>query len=171
MKLTNLTQRDSILLRFVIRLRYETQPEQLRHVLAGLRKLLLAHPKVAPEPARVRLAGLGETSLDLEVFAYVETQNWDEFLAIREDIVLRVLDVVAESGTALAVPAQTVYMTRDRGLDPQRSEAAEAEVHRWREDGQLPFPSFDKEFIELHRDTLDYRPADSQGSSDKPQKS
>ena len=37
--------------------------------------MLLAHPKVAPQPARVRLVGLGETSLNLEVFAYYMTRD------------------------------------------------------------------------------------------------
>ena len=129
--------------------------------------MLLAHPKIAEKPARVRVVELGETSLNLEVFAYVETTDWDEFVAIREDVMLRVLDIVAESGTALAVPAQTVYMTRDQGLDGRRSEAAISEVQSWRERGELPFPDFEDEFLAEHRDTLDYPPAGSPDRSGK----
>jgi hypothetical protein len=61
-------------------LRYETTPDQLRFVLTILRELLLAHPRIAPEPARARFIGFGEHSLDLEVFAYVETTDWSEYL-------------------------------------------------------------------------------------------
>lgn len=168
MKLTNLTWRDQVLLRFVIRLRYESEPEQVRHVLVGVRKMLLEHPKVTEKPARVRVVGLGETSLNVEVFAYVETTDWNEFVAIREDIILRVLDIVTDSGTALAVPARTVYMTRDSGLDKKRSATAVAEVEGWRNRDELPFPDFDPDFAEEHRDTLGYPPT---GSSGQPAKS
>jgi len=54
MKLDNLTARDQRLLKTVLQLRYETTPEQLRHVLAKLRELLRSHPKVTPDPTRVR---------------------------------------------------------------------------------------------------------------------
>ena len=133
--------------------------------------MLLGHPKIAEKPARVRVAELGETSLNLEVFAYVETTDWNEFVAIREDVMLRVLDIVAESGTSLAVPAQTVYMNRDQGLDRKRSAAARSEVQGWRERGELPFPDFDDEFLEEHRDTLDYPPAGSSGQAGRSEES
>jgi MscS family membrane protein len=151
-----------MLLKSVIGLRYETTPEQLRFVLAKLRELLLAHPMVTPEPSRVRFAGFGECSLNVEVFAYVGTKDWNEFLGIQEDIYLRMIDVVAASGTGIAFPSQTIYFARDGGLDPDKSTAAVAEVQQWRAAHKLPFPDFDIEFRKTHRDTLDYPP---QGSS------
>jgi len=169
MPIVNLTQRDRMLLKAVIALRYETKPEQLRYVLAKLRELLLAHPKVAPEPARVRFIGFGASSVNLEVFAYVGTNDWNEFLAIQEDIYLRVMDVVAASGTGFAVPSQTLYFARDVGLDPEKSAAAMAEVQQWRATQRLPFPDFDMEFRKTHRDTLDYPPTGSSASGPKPQ--
>jgi MscS family membrane protein len=165
MQITNLTKRDMMLTMFKFGLRYETTPEQLRHVLAKLRELLLAHPKVTPEPARVRFVGFGDASLNVEIFAYVRTQDWNEFLGIQEDIYLRMMDVVAASGTGFAFPSQTVYLTRDKGLDSERSAAAIAEVRRWREKHELPFPDFDPEFAETHRDTLDFPPAGSLGAA------
>jgi MscS family membrane protein len=162
MSVVNFTQRDLMLLKSVIGLRYETTPEQLRFVLAKLRELLLAHPMVTPEPSRVRFAGFGECSLNVEVFAYVGTKDWNEFLGIQEDIYLRMIDVVAASGTGIAFPSQTIYFARDGGLDPDKSTAAVAEVQQWRAAQKLPFPDFDIEFRKTHRDTLDYPP---QGSS------
>lgn len=38
------------------------------------------------EGRRLRFVGLGAYSLDLEIFAYVNTQDYREFLAVREDI-------------------------------------------------------------------------------------
>ncbi|MGW8286558.1 MAG: mechanosensitive ion channel family protein, partial [Candidatus Deferrimicrobiaceae bacterium] len=146
MPIVNLTLRDRMLLKTVIGLRYETTPEQLRHVVAKLRELLLAHPMVTPEPSRVRFAGFDNSALNVEVFAYVGTKDWNEFLGVQEDIYLRMIDVVAASGTSFAFPSQTLYFARDGGLDADKSAAAVAEVQQWRAAQKLPFPDFDIEF-------------------------
>ena len=51
----------------------------------------------------------GEYSLDLEVFAYVDTTDYGEFLEIAEDVNLRIMDVIKAAGTELAIPAQNLY--------------------------------------------------------------
>ncbi len=161
MKITNFTRRDRMLMNPTLSLRYETTPDQLRYVVAKLRELLLAHPKVTPDPARVRFGGFGESSLNVDVFAYIATQDWNEFLAIREDLCLRMMGVVAASGTGFAFPSQTMYFARDKGLDAARSNQSEEAVQRWRAEHKLPFPEFDVEFRKAHQDTLDYPPAGS----------
>jgi MscS family membrane protein len=50
---------------------------------------------------------VGPHSLDLEIFAYVKTSDWNEFLAIREKLFMRILREVEEAGTALAPPIRT----------------------------------------------------------------
>jgi MscS family membrane protein len=98
MPIENLSRRDRILLHAVVGLRYETRPEQLRYVLVRLRELLLGHPRVHPDSLRARFIGFGASSLDIEVFAHVMTQDRAEFFGIQEDILLRVMDVVEEAG-------------------------------------------------------------------------
>jgi MscS family membrane protein len=161
LQLENLTKRDAILLRKTLKLRYETTPDQLRFILAKLRELLLAHPKVTPEPARVRFIGFGEHSLDLEVFAYVETTDWGEYLAICEDIFLSMMDIIEQAGSDLAIPAQVHYVAQDEGVDAERSRVAENEVERWRAQGKLPFPQFEPAEREQIENKLDYPPKGS----------
>lgn len=115
MPIVNLSQRNQMLIQTVIGLRYETSPEQLRDVLVKLRELLVGHPRVHPDQVRARFIGFGASSLDIEVFAYVMTRDWAEFLGIREDILLRVMDIIEQGGTALAFLSQTLYLGRDRG--------------------------------------------------------
>lgn len=165
MSVTNLTLRDRLLIKAVIGVRYETNPEQLRHLLVKLRELLARHPRVHPDPARVRFVAFGAYSLDLEVFAYVTTSDWNEFLAIREDLFLRMMDLVQASGSGFAFPSQTLYLGRDGGLDAQAAEAAQAEVRQWREQGELPFPDFSPEQLRQMRGTLDFPLAESLGHS------
>ena len=126
-------------------------------MLVRVRELLCAHPMIYPDPARVRLVDFGAYALELEIFAYVRTRDYNEFLAVREDIYLRVIDIVAQSATGFALPSQTIYRGSD-GLDPDRARAVEAEVRRWRADGMLPMPEFSPERLAQLRDTLDYPP-------------
>lgn len=171
MQLENFAQRDRIRLVFTLGLRYETTADQLRHVLVGLRRLLLSHPRILPDPCRVRFVGFGAYSLDLEIFAYVDTADNNEFLAIREDFFLRVMDVVEESGSDFAFPSQTTYLERGSGLDGDKVSAAEAQVRAWREANELPLPDPSPETMAELDDTLDWPPAGSAvrgGGSDAP---
>ena len=164
-QLENFAARDQMRLHTMMGLRYETTPDQLRHVLAELRRLLVAHPLVTEAPRRVRFVGFGAHSLDLEVFAYVAVNDWNEFLKIREDIYLRMMDVIRASGTGFAFPSQTLYLGRDGGLDDERRQSAESQVRAWRDAGELPFPDFSEEAIAEIDGTLDYPP---HGSAVKP---
>jgi hypothetical protein len=161
MKIDNFSVRDRLLLKAVLQLRYETTSEQLRYILARLRELLLGHPKVTPAPARVRFIGYGPYSKNLEVFAYLDCQDYDSFLAIQEDILLRMEDIIKQAGSGFAIPSQTAYFTRDKGVDAGRQSAAEAEVDKWRTRGKLPFPEFDTEDRRRLDNILDYPPKGS----------
>jgi MscS family membrane protein len=160
-QLENYGARDRIRLYAVIGLRYETSADQLRHVLAEMRRLLIAHPMITEEPARVRFVGFGAHSLDLELFAYVGTCDWNEFLQVREDVLLRFMDIVRDSGTGFAFPSQTLYLGRDSGLDEGRTREAEECVRGWRERNELPFPEFPEALVTEIDGTVDYPPRGS----------
>ena len=163
MQITNVSYRDKRLIREVIGLRYETSPEQLRYVMTKIREMLIAHPltEEKPLPTRVRLIGFGASSFDIEIFAYVTTKKLNEFFALREDVFLRVIDIVEESGTGFAFPSMTTYLARDVGLDSEKTEAAERHVSEWREQGQLPFPHFAATQIESLNNTIEFPPKGS----------
>jgi len=161
MQLENYGARDQVRLLTTLTLRYETSPDQLRHVLTELRKMLVAHPRVAEDPARVRFVNFGAFSLDLEIVAYITTHDWAEFLKVREDIFLRIMDIVNASGTGFAYPSQTLYLGRDGGLDAMASRDAESSVQAWREAGELPFPDLDEQTVEELDGSLDYPPRGS----------
>ena len=161
LQIVNYTRRDMNLFQSSISLRYETTPDQLRYVAAKIRKLLIQHSKVLLDPARVRLSAFGDSAFVLEVFAFVRGADWEEFLAVKEDLNLRIAEIVRESGTGFAVPSHTVHYRRDAGLDDARAEEAEAEVRRWREQKRLPFPEFDFAERAEMADTLPFPPEGS----------
>jgi MscS family membrane protein len=161
MQLINWAKCDSMLITTTIGLRYETDSDQLRYIMVKLREMLHAHPKIDPDTVRVRFSGYGASSLDIGVRVHALTREWNEFHAIREDIFLRMKDIVEESGSGFAFPSQTLYMGRDDGLDSERSETAVQEVKSWRRAGKLPFPRLAADKIDQLEGTLDYPPRGS----------
>jgi len=75
------------------------------------------------------------------------------------------MDLVAQSGTGFAFPSQTLYFGRDDGLDPKRTEGAEAQVRQWRDEGRLPFPNFSPEQVRQMGGAVAYPPPGSSEAS------
>ncbi len=167
MKLENFAKRDQIRFHTVLGLRYETTPDQLRHVLVEIRRLLLSHAMVLPDPARVRFVGFGAYSLDVEITSYVATSDWAEFLAVREDLLLHLMDIVASSGAGFAFPSQTTYLAHDDAPDEERVRAAEEQVRAWRKQGELPLPDFAADAKIALDDTVRYPPSGSSASNQR----
>jgi MscS family membrane protein len=161
MSLENFTMRDKIWFHHTLHLRYETTADQLRYLLAEIRKMLYEHSKVESPSARIRFIGFGNSSLDLEVFAYVLETEYEPFLHIQEDLLLRIMDIIEASGSAFAFPSQTTYLAGDVGLDAAKSRKAMETVRQWREQGKLPFPDFSPETISEIDSKIEYPPPDS----------
>jgi MscS family membrane protein len=121
MNVENLSRSNTSLFRTNIGLRHETSPDQLRSLLKEIPDLLRRHPKVHPEITRVRFVGFGESSLDVQIHCLILTGSLKEFLAIREDLLLQIMDLAARSGVGFATPARILYMAQDQELDQQRA--------------------------------------------------
>jgi MscS family membrane protein len=145
--LENFRLRDKILFRQTVRLRYDLSPDHVRYVAEQLRGVLTGHPKVDGGSARVRLLKLGENAIEVEIYAYILTREYREFLAVQEDLILQAMDVLENSGAAVAVPGQTTMVTRDAWIDPEKAAAAQKAMDKGREPGvpgmQRPEPAAD----------------------------
>ncbi len=109
MALENFSRRDKIWFHPTLNLRRDTTSDQLLEVLSSVREILEAHPKVETGKLPVRFVGVGPYSLDLEVVAYITTADFDEFLALQQQLLLQMLQAVEKVGTALAVPLQETF--------------------------------------------------------------
>ena len=161
MNVENFSRRDKFLFGPTIGVRPDTSPDQLRFLLAEIRRLLYEHPKVETDSARIRLASFAPSAFNLELFSYIRTTDYNEFAAVREDILLRIMEIVRRAGTGLALPSQTLFLGRDAGLDREKSAASEQQVQRWREQRDLPFPDFAPADKAAFRDSMPYPPPES----------
>jgi len=112
MNLENYSLRQKIWFHHIFGLPYGTSPEQVRAVLAQVTQMLRGDRRVERDGARIRLIAFGPSSLSFEIFAYVLVTAYGEFVGIQEDLLLRIMDIVAANGTSIALPSQTTYLDR-----------------------------------------------------------
>jgi MscS family membrane protein len=159
--LENLSRRDKILFKTTLGLRPESKADHVRFVLSEIRKLLYSHPKVETQTVRVRLIDIAGTSLSVELVSYILTRDFNEFAAVREDLLLRIMDVMEDSGGGLALPSQTLYLSRDSGVEKQKAEDAVKKIAELRDGNKLPFPDFHPQDISSFKGSIDYPPSES----------
>jgi MscS family membrane protein len=111
----NLSRRDKMLFRTVLGLHLDTSVDRLQAVLAEIRRVLAENPKIEKTTIRVRLIELGTSALNVELVCYVLTRDFEEFAAVREAVLLRIMNLVEDSGASLAAPSQTLYLSKDSG--------------------------------------------------------
>jgi MscS family membrane protein len=113
LRIESFGERDRIRFFTTLSLDYETTAGQLRAVLRDVEQLLRSHPRVWPEGIAVRFAGFGQSSLDVNVNAWFATTDGAEFEAIRQEVLLGVMDAIERAGTRLAVPMQIMRVERN----------------------------------------------------------
>jgi MscS family membrane protein len=166
-RIENYQHRDRFLFDPIFQLRLETTPDQLRFLLVELRAILYAHPMIYPEGIKVRFTGIGDGGYKLEVWSYVSAANFDIFQEVQEDLLLLMMDVIANSGTTLALSSKTVYVSAEDGLSQKKKEEAVQAVKDWKENNELQLPNFDPAQIEKIKGTISYPPKGSVSSPDK----
>jgi MscS family membrane protein len=120
----NLSRRDKILFKTTLGLHLDTSADQLRHILSEIRGVLSGHEKIEKNTIRVRLIELSASAINIELVSYVMTRDFDEFAAVREELLLRIMNFVEDSGTRLASPSQTLYLSGDAGTGKDKIKGA-----------------------------------------------
>ena len=117
MTLENYSVRDQFWLHHLISLGHQTPSSKLNTVLAETRRLLERDARVLPATARIRLLRFAESSLELEVFAYVAARDWNQFLETQEEMLMSIKETLRSAGVEIAYPARTVYLQNQTGTD------------------------------------------------------
>ena len=121
MSLETLSARDRFWFHPMVGLRYETRPDQIRAIVTSVRDLLMEQPSVDSTSVRVRFLRLGTSSLDVDTFAYVYAEDWNCFLKIQEDLLLRIMEIVRQTGSEIALPSQAMYLVTDPSEKAERA--------------------------------------------------
>src|SRR5208282_1024954 len=118
MQFENMKSRPKLLIDQNFSLRIETQVEQLRYVLDRVQSMLNEHPSIESGTSRIRVNDFAGAAFELELFAYAKTGDWMQFTAIRQDVILKIAEIVEAAGTQFAGPTQLTYLAGDAALGP-----------------------------------------------------
>jgi MscS family membrane protein len=114
-EIENYSRRDRFLFKSTIGLTYDTSSQKLRAVLDAILRLLINDENVLND-ARVRFVEFNSSSLDIEIFAYILTHQYEAFLAMREALMLKIMDIIADEGASIAFPTRTIVMSQQDAI-------------------------------------------------------
>ena len=140
MQFQNMKSRTKFLINQKFSLRIETLVEQLRYVLDRVQGMLNEHPRIEAGSSRVRVADFAGAAFELELFAYCKTGDSAEFTAIRQDVILKIAEIVESAGTRFAAPTQLTYLSSDLGLNADKANGIVRRVTELRASDSFRFP-------------------------------
>jgi len=140
MQFQNMMRRSKLLINQKFSLRIETQVEQLRYVLDRVQSMLNEHPRIEMGSSRIRVADFAGAAFDLELFAYAKTGDWAEFTAIRQDVILKIAEIVETAGTRFAGPTQLTYLSSDASVEPDKAKGIVRRLTELRASDSCRFP-------------------------------
>jgi len=109
----NFTRRNKRRVRFYVGLVYSTNRRQMENILNEIRELLRNHPGVAKdEKFYVYFENFGDSSLNILVQYYTNTNDYEEYLKIIEDINLKIMKIVERNGSSFAFPSRSIYVEK-----------------------------------------------------------
>ncbi len=95
--------------------------DQNRYVLHRVQFMLDEHHGIETGTSRVRVAHFAGAAFELHLFAYSKTADCVEFTAIRQDVILKIAEIVEAAGTRFAGPTQVTYLSSDVGVDAEKA--------------------------------------------------
>ena len=93
----------------------------VRHIVDDVRTMLRGHEEIEAENRTliVNLLSFGPSSLDIMIYTFTKTTDWVMFHAIKEDVMLRIADIIAGHGAEFAFPTQTLHVETQPQPEPE----------------------------------------------------
>jgi MscS family membrane protein len=112
MTLENYSRRDRMWFHPTLKLRRGTPSDLIPAFMDKVTEILKSEPLLSIGGVPLRFTKIDEQSLNIEIFAYVLTDNGDEFLKVQTRLLLRLLKTGEESGVSFAIPiAESITAT------------------------------------------------------------
>ena len=99
---------------------YDTPPDTLEAFCEGVRELIRKHPYTRKDYYLVYFRDFGASSLDIMLYMFFRTPDWDAECRERHKLGLDILRLAHELGVGFAFPTQTIELKRAEqpGEDP-----------------------------------------------------
>lgn len=110
--LDNWSERQVWRSKFEIDLTYQTKPENIQIIKNKLIDYLNEHPKT-DEHSQVFFSEFAAHSLKLQIFFFAKTNDFFEFMAIRDEVNFKIHEIVTQNGGDFAFPTQTIFVKKE----------------------------------------------------------
>jgi MscS family membrane protein len=110
MAIDNFSRMPKRRIKLNIGITYATSSDQMREVVDNIRELLKSHPAIDQEFFLVNFTDFGASSLDIMVYCFTTTTAWGEYLDARQDVSLKIMDIIEGMGLEIAFPSRTIYL-------------------------------------------------------------
>jgi len=118
--LENLSLRNSRKVGFIIGLTYETKPASLKTIISEIQQLINQHA-ATNQDGNVSFKSFGDSGLNVEVNYFVTELNFLDFLNIRQEINLEIMDIVLRNNSDFAYPTQRLISDRPLAANEEKA--------------------------------------------------
>lgn len=94
---------------FTLRVKHTTPPEKIRNSVNRIRTMLREHPEIHQETLFVHFNEFSESSLDIMLYFFTKTTVWSEWLEVKEDCNMRILQILEDEGVEIALRDARIY--------------------------------------------------------------
>src|SRR5690606_37089166 len=106
----NFSVREIRRINLTIGITYDADAAKVRSAVEGIRGIIEKHSGIDQRFHLVHFTDFGASSLDILVYCFANTAVWADYLIIREDLMLRIMDLFQEIGADFAFPSQSLYL-------------------------------------------------------------
>ena len=110
---TNHSRRHHRRIRWLIGLEYRTTTNQLKDIRDEITELIDKNDNFAKNDNTsyfIRIDSFSDSSIDMLVQAFTETNDWGEYLKIKEDLAVKIIQIIENNKAGFAFPSQSIYL-------------------------------------------------------------
>lgn len=102
LNIENYTLRDKMLFDTALAIKRGTTHEQVGQLTEALQQKLESNKSVEAGKSTIRVTGLTSSAINVEVFCYVRTTDWDQFYSVQGELFLAINEVLKSKNIELA---------------------------------------------------------------------
>ncbi len=115
MVIDNIDARPKRRVKMRIGVTYDTSTDQMERAIAGIEEILRSHPGVDQEYSLVKFDNFDDSALSIFLYYFSASTVWEEYLQVRQEVNLRIMQLLESLGIAFAFPSRTVYLQHGDG--------------------------------------------------------
>ena len=109
----NVSQTTNWIISWIINLQYDTSVDQLKIIRNKIEEYIKSNEDFNPKIGyAVRIDKFADSSIDMYIRCFTKTDDWDEWLAVKERLALEVKQIVENNGASFAFPSQSIYVEK-----------------------------------------------------------